>query len=276
MGIRLVGLDLDGTLLTNEKKISAKTMEVLEKAAALGVEFVPVTGRPFGGIPKIVKKLPFVHYIIACNGATTHSMPEGKLLREVLISGEDSRSLAQTFQGFGADFEVLCGGIGYGEQSMYDRLIDNSPNRDFVTKYVKETRKIIPSMDAFLADSEGVEEIFLMAKGNKHRDAIFAEIEHLDHIHVVFPGPAMMEITASTVDKGEALLALGESLGITRDEVMAVGDSGNDITMLKAASLSVAMENGEEAVKNLAKVVTESNEKDGVALAVQRFVLKEL
>lgn len=271
--IRLVGLDLDGTLLDEKKAISAPTMEALEEAARQGVYLVPVTGRPHLGIPKLVRTLPFVRYIISCNGACIRDEKNGTLLRERLIPAEESRAIVHRLQEKKLPFEVLVEGVGYGEAWVYEHLIALNPHNAFLPRYVKETRRIVSDMQAFVQEGRGLEELFIMAGRQDSVEELLCELRQFPNLHVVHPGPGMLEITAAGVDKGEALLALAARLGIDRSETMAIGDSGNDLTMLRAAGLSVAMGNAAPEVKTLSDVVTETNENHGVAVALSRYVL---
>lgn len=271
--IRLVGLDLDGTLLDDSKKISAPTMEALEEAARQGVYLVPVTGRPHLGIPTLVRNLPFVRYIISCNGACIRDEKNGALLRERLIPAEESRALVCLLQEKRVPFEVLFEGVGYAESWVYEQLIAKNPHNAFLPRYVKETRRTIPDMRAFVEEGRGLEELFVLAGSRDSVEEILHELHHFPNLHIVHPGPGMLELTAAGVDKGEALLALATQLGIDRSETMAIGDSGNDLTMLRAAGFSVAMGNAAPEVKKLSDVVTETNENHGVAMALSRYVL---
>jgi Cof subfamily protein (haloacid dehalogenase superfamily) len=273
--IRLVGLDLDGTLLDNSKNISDRTYRAMKAAAEQGVYLVPVTGRPHEGIPKLVRKLPFVRYLISCNGAAIRDEQESSVVREKLISPEVSLNLTRILHQYQVPYEVLLNGVGYSEQWVYDHLIARSPQNSFLPQYIKETRRVVPHLPSFLAkEGKGLEELFVMSGSLEKQEEIFREVKALHQLSFVFPAPTGMEITAKGVDKGEALLFLAGSLGIARHEVMALGDSGNDLTMLRAAAFPVAMGNAVPEVKAMAQFTTASNEEHGVAVALERFVLK--
>lgn len=271
--IRLVGLDLDGTLLNEQKAISAPTMQALEAAAGQGVHLVPVTGRPHLGIPALVRELPFVRYIISCNGACTRDEQTKQLLREKLIPAAQSRALVSLLEEQGLPFEILFEGVGYAEAWVYNTLIANSPHNSFLPRYIKETRRVVPNLRDFLAPLRGIEELFVMAGRKEGVERIVEALRYLPNLQLVHPGPGMLEITAAGVDKGQALLALAADLDITREETMAIGDSGNDLAMFAAVGLSVAMGNASPAVQACCDACTETNENHGVAAALHRFVL---
>ncbi len=271
--IRVLGLDLDGTLLDDRKRIGGKTMTALERAYEQGVAIVPVTGRPHEGIPALVRDLPFVRYIISCNGATIRDMQEGLVVRETLIPVAQSLDVLRMLQEEKMAFEVLCDGVGHAEGWVYERLIAQSPQNTFLPTYVKQTRRIIADTAAFVAAGRGLEEFFVMPDTTQETARLRKTLEKMPGLHVVQPAPRALEITAAGVDKGASLLHLAGRLGASRAEVMAMGDSGNDLAMLKAAGLSVAMGNATDEVKALADYLTETNENDGVAQAVERFIL---
>lgn len=271
--IRVLGLDLDGTLLDEKKKITADTMAALTRAHAQGVYIVPVTGRPHEGIPRFVRELPFVRYVISCNGAAIRDVQEGRVVRETLLPVAESLRLIACLREKQVAFEVLCDGVGCAEGWVYERLIAQSPNSAFLPQYIKQTRRIVPDTAAFVASCRGVEELFLMLEDTAETTLLRAQMEKEPGLHIVRPAPRALEITAAGVDKGAALLHLADLLGASQKEVMAMGDSGNDIAMLRAAGLSVAMGNATDEVKALSDYVTETNEADGVARAVARFIL---
>lgn len=272
--IRLIGLDLDGTLLDERKQISTRTLAAMEQAAMGGAYLVPVTGRPHEGIPRIVRDLPFVRYIISCNGASIRDEREGKTVRERLIPRAESLALVELLAEKKIPFEVLVEGVGYAESWVYEHLIARNPKSAFLPRYIKETRRTVPDLAAFVAEARAIEEFFVIAGRQDSVEELVATLRGLSHLHLVHPAPGALEITSAGVDKGEALLHLADLLGIAQDEVMAIGDSGNDLAMLKAAGTAVAMGNAAPEVKKLSSFITESNENHGVALAIERFVLR--
>lgn len=271
--IRIIGLDLDGTLLNNNKRISPRTMAALEAAQAQGVYLVPVTGRPHLGVPRLVRELPFVRYLISCNGAAIRDNITDDLVRERVIEPSLALRVLEVLRRFDAPHEALCHGQGYGEDWVYREMIAMHPDNHFLPVYIRDSRKTVPDMAEFLAGSSGLEEFFLMTKSREQRDEIAAALVDVPGISIVFPAARALEITAAGVDKGEALLYLAQYLGVSPQGVMAVGDSGNDLAMLQAAALPVAMGNAAQKVKDMAAHITATNEEDGVGLAIEEFVL---
>ncbi len=272
--IRLIGLDLDGTLLDGKKNITPGVYRALEEAAARGVFLVPVTGRPFFGVPKNVREEPLFPYIISCNGASIWDRGRETILREGLISHQESLPIVELLTSKGIPFEVLYRGLGYAEAWVYERMIAASPNSAFLIRYIEETRRKVESVPAFLKEDEkALEELYIMSGSGQRQRALLEELGQSFDVSLFCPFPAAIEVTARGVDKGEALLHLAAHLEIPKAGVMAMGDSGNDLAMLRAAGLPVAMGNSSREVLELVSHVTATNEEDGVALAIRRFVL---
>ena len=272
--IRLIGLDLDGTLLDSGKHISQATYDALARAADMGVHLVPVTGRPHEGIPKLVRDLPFVEYFISCNGAAIRRK-NGDFIRAATIPHERTLEVADILAECHEPYEALVLGGGYGEGWVYEAMMAVSPNNQFLRRYIQETRHIVPDLSAYIKEKRmEAEEFFVMTASTEGLAEVAENLKKVSGIHVVFPAAHALEVTAEGVDKGEALLHLASHLGVPQKSIMALGDSGNDLKMLMAAEVSVAMGNAEEQVKSLSKFVTDSNDEDGVAKAISRFVLE--
>ena len=119
----------------------------------------------------------------------------------------------------------------------------------------------------------GIENISIMYRDAEKKEEALERIRRVKGIRIIFPWPTDLEITSDQADKGEALLELGRMLGITRDEIMAMGDGNNDIGLMRAAGLSVAMGNSDPEILIAADYVTKDNDHDGVAAAIRKYAL---
>lgn len=235
---------------------------------------MPVTGRPHGGIPAMVREYPFIRYMISCNGAAIWDSGKKDFLRERLIPLETSLQLLQIFRKHKVLHEVLWRGKGYSEAWVYDYMIANSAKQSFMRQYIKDTRLIVPHLPGFIEEKEtGLEELLVITESAEKMERLMRDLRAFPNLNFIFPAAHILEITASGVDKGEALLHLAQHLGVEHHEVMALGDSGNDLAMLQAAGFPVAMGNAAPEVKAMAKHTTTSNDEHGVAKAIERFVL---
>lgn len=269
--ISLVGFDLDGTLLTPDKKITQYTDRVLRLCAQKHIILVPVTGRPFSGIPQQILSMEFVHFAITSNGSVTGRVPVGDVIRCSLMGGDTVRAVLDA-AGTGIIAEVFTQGTGYHDGETDLLLQEKYRNRPAILSYIRASRRTVPDLHAFL-EGRQFENISLMFKNPAERDAAKRRIENIPGIRVIVPAPTDLEIVCEGADKGRALLQLASDLHVRPDDVMAVGDGSNDRELLACAGISVAMGNAKEDLKKMADYIAPDNEHDGLARALERFVL---
>ena len=271
--IRMIGLDLDGTLLTGQKELTAGNRAALEKAAENSVYIVPVTGRPLSGIPSQVLELDFIRYAITSNGAVTTDRACGKTIRERCMSRETAEKTLRAAQGERIILEYFTGGYGYHDSVTHELLwkkFENTP----ILRYLEKSRIPVEDLYGRLRESRrGIENLSIMCPTPEVKESILSRVKGIEGIRIIYPWPTDLEITSMDADKGEALLSLAAGLGINREEVMAMGDGNNDLGLMNAAGLSVAMGNSSPEVLAAADFQTSDNEHDGVAEAISRYVL---
>ena len=271
--IRMIGLDLDGTLLTGQKELTAGNRAALEKAAENGVYIVPVTGRPLSGIPTQVMELDFIRYAITSNGAVTTDRACGKTIRERCMSRETAEKTLRAAQGERIILEYFTGGYGYHDSVTHELLwkkFENTP----ILRYLEKSRIPVEDLYGRLRESRrGIENLSIMCPTPEVKESILSRVKGIEGIRIIYPWPTDLEITSMDADKGEALLSLAAGLGINREEVMAMGDGNNDLGLMNAAGVSVAMGNSSPEVLAAADFQTSDNEHDGVAEAISRYVL---
>ena len=271
--IRLIGLDLDGTLLTEDKTLSVRTKAVLTRAIAKGITIVPVTGRPLAGLPPVVRSFPGIRYSIHSNGAAVYDLAEKKCLHGELLPPSVAGRILSLVDDPGAICEVFTEGYGYADpfgRSLREKRYQGT----VLMPYIQESRRVVPSLDEFLQQiSTGIENVSVIGTSQKHCQDLVKRLLSIEGIRVVVPSPSNLEVGAARSDKGLALLSLAEYLGIPRQSVMAMGDSDNDVGLLKSAGLSVAMGNASPHVREVSMHVTDDNEHDGVAKAIEAFAL---
>ena len=273
--IRMIGLDLDGTLLTGQKELTAGNRAALEKAAENGVYIVPVTGRPLSGIPTQVMELDFIRYAITSNGAVTTDRACGKTIRERCMSRETAEKTLRAAQGERIILEYFTGGYGYHDSVTHELLwkkFENTP----ILRYLEKSRIPVEDLYGRLRESRrGIENLSIMCPTPEVKESILSRVKGIEGIRIIYPWPTDLEITSMDADKGEALLSLAAGLGINREEVMAMGDGNNDLGLMNAAGVSVAMGNSAPEVLEAADFQTSDNEHDGVAEAIRYHVLNE-
>lgn len=276
-GIKLIGLDLDGTLLNEKKELSKGNRQAIERAASQGVIIVPATGRPLVGLQPCVLSLP-IKYALTANGAAIYEITTKKRIYEVCISRERTMAILSMLREYDVMEDCFIDGRGYGEEGKLSQS-DLYAMPEIVRAYIKATRTQVKSLPEYIRENNSMVEKITV--NFREKDGILLwEKEILERLSKEFPDcavvkgiPTNLEITDAKATKGNAILKLGELLGISREEIMVCGDSQNDMEMIRAAGLGVAMGNAIPEVKKAADYITLSNEEDGVAKAIQKFVI---
>lgn len=273
--IKMIGLDLDGTLLTSKKEFTSYTKNILKKAIDRGVIILPATGRPYSGVPSEIMEFPGIRYALTANGARVIDAGEDRILYENLVDFETAGRLLEIFKHYDALLEIYYDGVGYARAYELNNIHEYLPEAP-MADYIVSTRRPV----------EDVHEMFWRMKRPTDKvQAIFADIrdkekaleqiaEEVPNVEVTGALSNNIEVNAKDVNKGKALIELGKLLGIRREEIMACGDGANDIFMMQEAGFGVAMGNAIDEVKEAADCVTCSNDENGVAKAIEEYVLK--
>lgn len=271
--ISLVATDLDGTLLLQNKHISKRTYDVLKKANENGVHVVIATGRSFSALPESIFKIDGMRYVVTSNGANIIDLKDNEVIYKNCIDAAQIPKIINFLKGRPYILEVFTGGKAYMSKSDYDRFktrtIDFRP-----IEYVLQTR--IPIADIFEFTSKNasaIENININFDSLSDKPKAYEELLKFDNITVTTSFDFNLEIGGNTTSKGDALNFLTQILGLTSKNVLSIGDNPNDSSMLGFSEIAVAVENAHEDIIKLADHITSSNDEDGVAKAVEKFVL---
>lgn len=278
MDIRLIALDLDGTLLTTDKRLTKHTIQVLSRAAEKGVSIVPATGRSLGGLSPKIRELPFIRYAITVNGAAVWDMERQELLVRRAFSTERALELWDFIGRYRTMRDACIDGVARMEPEYYNKVeifMPDEPRR----MLVRSTRKPTEGLRELVADPNTTVEkfnLFFRAAAEEERQQARRELERLfDGLSVTSSLGNNLEINHADATKGKGLLSLAAHLGLETGQIMAFGDGENDVSMLQAAGCGVAMENAPEEVKAAADLVTLSNDEEGVAYCIEKYVLTD-
>ena len=278
--IKIISLDLDGTLLDSRKRLSETNRAALEEAAAKGVLIVPTTGRFFGMMPQAIRDLPFVRYAITINGAQVYDREtDTAIVREEIPLGM-ALDLMRLIDGYDVIYDCYRSNWGWMTASLQEKAEDYATDAHYV-KMVREFRNPVPDLKAHLestAEEGDVQKVMLFARNTPGSEAVTkalseAVAERFPLIKTTSSTWNNLELNIATAHKGNSLKRFAEHLGYTLDNCMALGDGTNDLSMIEAAGLGVAMSNAHPLVLAAADHVTVSNDEDGVAEAIRRFVV---
>lgn len=274
--IKMIGLDLDGTLLTDQKELGEYTVQILKRAVEEGIVILPITGRPLCGLPEEVTGLTGLRYAITANGARILDLKNAAVLKEQLVSVETAEKILDILGNYDSLREIYYDGTGYAEREKLEQ-IDHFFEEGPMAEYVRSTRQPVENlMDKFRKESREVDKVQGVFADLGEREAALDEIRKLEGVTITGALHNNIEVNAAGVDKGNALLWLAQYLGIAPEETMAFGDGNNDITLLEKAGTGVAMKNGIEEVKHAADRITEkTNDEEGAAKFIETYVLKK-
>ncbi len=276
--IQIIGLDLDGTLLNDQKAICDRNIEVLMRAKEEGAKIVLCSGRAPEGMQRELKILGLKEkgqYAVGLNGAVVYEADTGKVIHQTLMQPEAVRTMVETGRRFRdrMNIQLYTGGQVYVERwdettDYYEKATGSHPKLvDDVLEFVNETIKIV-----FFHKGEFD---YTLEKITKLKNDCLPSVPQ--GTQCVISAPYLVEFLDESIDKGIGMDILAKYLNVPQSDVMCVGDQENDMPMLKYAGLSVVMANGAPHVKELAHYVTEiDNNEGGVAEAVEKFVLKTL
>lgn len=272
--IKMIGLDLDGTLLTTKKEVTTYTRKVLEQALAQGIQVLVSTGRPISAIPKEVFNIHGMKYAVTSNGARVLDIETNEVLHESMISMETAEQLIDILSDYDAILEIFINGVSYARSAELEHVYDYFENPS-MAEYVLNTRIRVEDVKATLHEKHSpVDKVHGMFKNAEDMKNAYERLSKIPGIVAVSSFGNNLEVNREGTDKGKGLLALGELLGIKREEIMACGDGMNDFEMLKTVGFAVAMENGHPRVKEIADYITVTNDEDGVAKAIEKFALQ--
>jgi len=286
--IRLIALDLDGTLLDSRGRVSGRNRAAVDAARARGVGVALVTGRRFRDARPLALELGLDVPVVAHNGALTKHAQSLETVAAVLMPVEAARAVVRLGREHGADALVSDDHVGLG-LLVYDHI---NPGNTALAKYVEWSRRVVgpqavstirrvESLEAYL-DHDPLHVAFSGGCGEMERLAALMREELGGSVRLLltlYPKSdfALLDVLHPEASKGAGLAAVAAELGLRREEVMAVGDNHNDLEMLEWAGTGVLMGNAEPALSEGGRFhPTATNDEDGVAAAIERFVLEEV
>ena len=273
--IRLIALDMDGTLVNSMKQVAPEELEVLSLAFSQGIHVVAASGRTQHTLPAELLAMKELRYIISCNGAKVIDRLSGKAVYSRNISQADMLRIMEHAKSCHCVREVAF------DDNLYLAREDDEDEMTFLPPhqhdFLRSARSLADDLEGMMqAAKDGAEKILIFFHRADELQAFRLWLDENFSLCVTSSLDSNLEINALGVSKGSALCALAEYLGIPMEQVMACGDSENDIEMLKAAGLGVAMANSTPEALAAADAVTLSNEEHGVAAAIKRYALNIL
>ncbi|MFD0898170.1 sugar-phosphatase [Loigolactobacillus binensis] len=269
--IKIIAIDIDKTLLTSQNELAPATIKAVKAATAQGIKVVLCTGRPLIGVASFLTQLGLAaqdaEYVITFNGASVQTT-SGQILAEEALDYADYTELEALARRLKLHFQIennqrlYTANRDLGQYTIYESYLVAIP---VSYRTPEEMREVLMPKGMFIDTPE----LITAALANKAEFAPF-----MQRFNFMRSAPFFLEVTRKNVNKGHAVAKLAEQLGLTAANVMAIGDQGNDLSMIEYAVTGVAMGNAIASVKAAAQQVTSDNDHDGVAQAIEKWALQ--
>lgn len=269
MDIKLIAIDMDGTLLNTKGDISEKNIQVLKKALNAGIHIIPATGRVLQILPEPLQKIPEIQYIITSNGAAVYKKGTKLPIYSNAMTVEKTIHILKLLEPYDTIIEAYIKGNGYFEKQFLNRFQEFQIPENFRTLYEKIKNPVENLIEFIQKNTNEVEKLNIPWLKEGIKQKILDELKTFPDIYITTSLKENVEVNNIGVNKGIGLKGLCQVLNIKMENVMAIGDSFNDLEMMEVAGVPVAMENGEEELKKISKFITKSNDNDGVAYAIE-------
>ncbi|MCG7409987.1 Cof-type HAD-IIB family hydrolase [Paenibacillus sp. ACRRX] len=262
---KLIAIDVDDTLITDEKLVTEGTKRALEQAVAQGVHVTLATGRMYASARKIALQTGLNVPLITYQGSLIKNIMDGEVLYERAVPNTAAQKLLQYCTEHNVHLQLYVNDLLYAREEN-DKLIGYSQLNNI--PYVIE-----PDFDKLLASPSTK---MLMIDEPARLDEIAPELRELlgSEVHITKSKPHFLEVTHHEGTKGNALRFLADHFGCSIEETIGIGDSWNDHDLIEVAGLGVAMENAVDSLKQVANYVTLSNNEEGVRHVIEKFVLQ--
>lgn len=283
--MKLIASDMDGTLLDQFWRVSEENKQAILKAQAQGIQFIVATGRPYTNVNVIMEEAGIHCPVISLNGAETRDA-SGKLIASQPLSREQIRKVHPIMLEEGMYYELMTNKGSFSlSKERYIEIARYTANRELPHLSEEERERIMLSMceerirnencqfvdsfDPIIEDDEiTILKVFSMTLEEERIERASERLRQLSGLSITSSAHGNLEVNHENGHKGYAVMQYAKSIGIQPEEVMAIGDGYNDLTMLQLAGRGVAMANAPESLRKQVKYVTKNNIESGVAHAI--------
>jgi Cof subfamily protein (haloacid dehalogenase superfamily) len=288
---KLVAIDLDGTLLNSYGLVSKKNKEIIEKAVAEGKEIVLASGRPVSSVRSFANEIGANGYIICGNGSMLYDLKNEKIIYDKFIEKQKALQIIKICEENSIYYNLYTENLTIAKSLNYNVMVYNNENQN-KTDDKKTNIKIVSDIYKYIEEAQDVnvlkiticddnQIIFggIIRKLREIKDIDVLDVSHMarktiktgtEEVKVEY---FYTEITSQNVNKWNAIEKLAQELNIEREEIVAIGDNINDKEMIENAGLGVIMGNSAPYMKEFADVEVADNNSDGVAEAIEKFVI---
>lgn len=284
---KLIVTDMDGTLLNSMGEISGENLDAVRKAIGRGIEFAIVTGRPYVSVKGLLKENKLTCSVIGCNGAQVTD-EEGKLVKSHFINHDTVMGIMKLATDRNVYYQMYDDNFIYTRSRLQLLKMLKNYSGKSIKKHITLKRifggikrlffievRVKPNLMEFVTESNiGFYKMQIASLSQEELNSMREELKKFHDISITSSSYFNIEIGPAGITKGTAVQEIAKAKGILQDEIVAMGDNYNDISMLEYAGCGVAMENAEVAVKDKADFYTKSNDDNGVAYAINELIFK--
>lgn len=269
----LIAVDMDGTLLNSQGKITDRTVKVLKKLIEMGHYLVPASGRALSLLPKEILKLDGIQYAILENGSVVWKWKDQKPLKQYMLpKGAAQDMIKDVEQHVHSKYyvEVIANGNAYADTKILNDIENAAIEGNFI-EYMKENHSYINGLSEQTQLLNTAEKVNIFFEDVFIGEEVRAKWRMHKELSVTTSVSGNAEFTVAGVNKGCGLKILQQYLKIPKSHTIAIGDNENDLEMFEKSGISVAMGNAEKYIQNRAERVTLDNDTDGVAVFLERY-----
>ena len=279
--VKLIALDMDGTLFNSQSEISEENINTLKRATKAGVAIAVATGRAYAELPIEMLYEVGIRYAITGNGSAVYRLPDKECVFSDCLDNEVVCKIIRELKQLDIYYDIYVDGLVYCPKSVCHN-IRKMDMPESLHEHIERTRIVVDDLEDYIRScGKPVEKTTLnfaylengTCLGKAESAAILDRYPQVEYLSGGFHN---WEFTRAGVNKGTGLRFLAEKIGVPMEFTMACGDSENDLSMLMAAHIAVAMENAKPAVKEVSNYMTLSNDESGVAHAIRHFVFNEV
>jgi len=267
---KIIALDMDGTLLNSQKQITPRTKQAISMAREQGVRIVLASGRPIEGMRSKLEELNLTSdqdYVLHYNGSLVQNVGTGEVIYKQIVDGKAAKLIAELAAELGVNTHAFS--------QIHGLITPKISEYTLVESKLNGGLKITEMDFAELEDDHPIIKTMIVAEPSLLAEAIKKVPQHLhNQFTIVQSAPHFLEFLNTKSNKGVGLKAIADHLGIDSRYIMSMGDAENDHHMIEFSGMGIAMANAMEETKRLADYITLSNDEDGVAAAIEKFILQ--
>ena len=273
MDIKCIALDLDRTTLNAQGKLSEGNRQALSHAIEKGVHIVIASGRSFHTLPEDVLSVPGIEYAITSNGAAVYYIPTGKCLHEYKLTEASVSDILAVSSSYPVALEAFIDGTAYAEADYVRDPVGFGATPQAIP-YIQDTRNPVHQMPGFLRrHQDQIDSIDVVVGDDLTKEEIWAKLAQTSKdIYITSSVSQLIEISHRDAGKHSGLRFIRDYLHLAPEQTAAFGDGDNDIDLLNAAGIGIAMENASPKCRAAADAVTRHHDLDGVAWGIEHIL----